>query len=108
LLIHKNDEVEQLGASGLVVGILGDATYEEGTCALGRGDVLLLFSDGLTEASNPDSGQELGEEHLIALLKKERDQPSAKLIDSIKADVSSFTDAAAAADDITIVVARRL
>jgi serine phosphatase RsbU (regulator of sigma subunit) len=48
------------------------------------------------------------EERLIALLKKERDQPSAKLIDSIKADVSSFTDAAAAADDITIVVARRL
>ena len=108
LLIHKNDEVERLGANGLVVGIMRDATYEEGTCALERGDVLLLFSDGLTEASNPDSGQEFGEERLIALLKKERDQPSPKLIDSIKADVVSFTGAAPAADDITIVLVRRL
>ncbi|MBV8551458.1 MAG: SpoIIE family protein phosphatase [Acidobacteriaceae bacterium] len=108
LLIHKNDEVERLAASGLVVGVLGDATYEEGTCALERGDVLLLFSDGLTEACDPDSGQEFGEERLITLLKKERDQPSAKLIDSIRADVSLFAGAAAAADDITIVVARRL
>jgi serine phosphatase RsbU (regulator of sigma subunit) len=108
LLVRKNDEVEQLGASGLVIGIMGDATYGEGTCGLERGDVLLLFSDGLTEACNPDSGEEFGEERLIRLLKKERDQPSAKLIDSIKAEVSSFTDAAAAADDITIVIVRRL
>ena len=108
LLIHKNDEIEQLGASGLVVGIMADATYQEGTCTLERGELLLLFSDGLTEACNPDSGQEFGEERLIALLKKERNQPSAKLIDRIKAEVSSFTDAAAAADDITILVARRL
>jgi hypothetical protein len=78
LLIHKSDEVEQLGASGLVVGIMADATYEERTCVLAPGDVLLLFSDGLTEASNPDSGEEFGEERLITLLKKERDQPSAK------------------------------
>lgn len=108
VLIHKNDEVEQLGASGLVVGIMRDATYEEGTCVLEQGDVLLLFSDGLTEASNPDSSEEFGEERLIALLKKERRQPSANLIDSIKAEVSSFTGPAAAADDITIVIARRL
>lgn len=108
LLIHKSDEVEQLGASGLVVGIMADATYEERTCVLAPGDVLLLFSDGLTEASNPDSGEEFGEERLITLLKKERDQPSAKLIESIKAEVSSFTGGAAAADDITVVVARRL
>lgn len=108
LLIHKSDEVEQLGASGLVVGIMADATYEERTCVLAPGDVLLLFSDGLTEASNPDSGEEFGEERLITLLKKERDQPSAKLIESIKAEVSSFTGGAAAADDITVAVARRL
>jgi serine phosphatase RsbU (regulator of sigma subunit) len=108
LLIRKNDEIESLGASGLVVGIIGDAAYQQGTCALESGEVLLLFSDGVTEASNPESGDEFGEERLIALLKKERDQPSAKLIDSIKAEVSSFTNGAAAADDMTIVVARRL
>jgi serine phosphatase RsbU (regulator of sigma subunit) len=108
LLIHKNDEIERLGANGLIVGIMGDTTYEEGTCALERGEVLVLFSDGLTEASNPDSGQEFGEERLVALLKKEGDQPSAKLIESIKAALSSFTGGAAAADDVTIVVARRL
>jgi phosphoserine phosphatase RsbU/P len=91
LLIRKNDEVEQLGASGLVVGILGDAVYKEGTCTLESGDVRLLFSDGLTEAANPEPGQEFGESRLIGLLKKERHQPSAELIDSIKAEVSSFT-----------------
>ena len=81
VLIHKNGEVGQLGATGLVEGIVGDATYQEGICALERGDILLLFSDGLTEASKPDSGEEFGEERLINLLKKERDQPSAKLLD---------------------------
>jgi sigma-B regulation protein RsbU (phosphoserine phosphatase) len=108
LLIHKNDAVEQLGPSGLPIGIMTDATYEEGTCALERGDVLVLFSDGLTEALNPDSGEEFGEERLIAVLKRGRDQLAAKLIESIKAEVSLFTAGAVAADDITIVVARRL
>jgi serine phosphatase RsbU (regulator of sigma subunit) len=70
-------------------------------------DVHLPGADsGFVSGTNPESGQEVGESRLIGLLKKERHQPSAELIDSIKAEVSSFTGAAAAADDITIVVAR--
>ena len=108
LLLHKNDEVEPLGATGIVLGIMPGASYEQRMCRLDRGDLLVLFSDGVTESSSPNSDEEFGEERLIALLKRERRQPAAKIVEGIKTALLSFTGPAAAADDITIVLARRL
>lgn len=108
LLLHKNGEVEPLGATGMVLGILPNASYEERTCRLDRDELLVLFSDGLTEACNPDLAEEFGEGRLIAFLKKERDQRAADLLEATKMELSSFTGGAAAADDITMVLVRRL
>lgn len=108
LLLNKNGEVEPLGATGMVLGILPSARYEERTCRLDRDELLVLFSDGVTEACNLDLAEEFGESRLIEFLKKERRQRAADLLEAVKMKLSSFTGGAAAADDITIVLVRRL
>jgi sigma-B regulation protein RsbU (phosphoserine phosphatase) len=108
LVLHANGESELLEATGMVLGILPNATYEEKTCRLNAGDVLLLYSDGVTEASRPDVDEEFGEARLVEILRKHREQPSATIVESIKAEIACFTGGAPAADDVTLIVARLL
>ena len=108
LLLHRNDEVELLEATGTVLGILPNGTFEERTCRLERGELLVLFSDGITEACSPDTNEEFGEERLVALMRREWQQSSSRIIEQIKTQLSSFIGPALAADDMTAVVVRRL
>ena len=108
LIVHKNDAVERLPATGLILGVKPDAEYEEGSCVLNQEDLLVLFSDGLTEACSVEADEEFGEERLVELLKRERHKPAAEIIECIKQVLMSFTGSAPPADDITVVLARRL
>jgi sigma-B regulation protein RsbU (phosphoserine phosphatase) len=83
------------------------AAYQEARMTLNPGDVLVLFSDGVTEAADP-SDDEYGEERLAALVGSMRDRPSEEIVEAIHNAVTAFTQGAPAADDITVVVARRL
>lgn len=107
LLLHANGEVEPLDATEVPLGIMRDAVYEQRACRLKRGDVLVLFSDGVTEACGPDTDQEFGEQRLIAVVQGKRNDASASLVEAINAELLSFTRGAPAADDVTLVVARR-
>jgi len=107
LLLRCNDEVEPLEATGLPLGIRRDAIYEQNRCRLEQGDVLILFSDGVTEACTPDADEEFGEQRLVAVVQRKRNDPAASQIEGINAELLSFTRGAAAADDITLVLARR-
>jgi serine phosphatase RsbU (regulator of sigma subunit) len=107
LLLHANGEVEALGATDVPLGIKRDGIYEERTCRLERGDVLVLYSDGVTEARRPDTDQEFGEQRLITVVQGKRSAPSASLVEAINAELLSFTQGALPADDVTVVVARR-
>ena len=107
LLLRTNDEVEPLGATGLPLGIRRDATYEQKSCHLEQGDVLTLFSDGVTEACAPDGDEEFGEQRLVAVVQRTRNYPAVSLIEAINAELLSFTQGAPPADDITLVLARR-
>jgi sigma-B regulation protein RsbU (phosphoserine phosphatase) len=69
--------------------------------------VLVLFSDGVTEACPPEADDEFGEQRLITLVQEKRSYPAASLIQAINTEVLSFTAGAAAADDITVVIASR-
>ncbi len=95
------------GAGGVILGILPMAMYQEARTTLNRGDVLVLFSDGVTEAADP-TDDEFGEERLGDLVARMKDRPSEEIIEAIHNAVTSFTQGAPAADDITGVVARRL
>jgi sigma-B regulation protein RsbU (phosphoserine phosphatase) len=108
LLLRAGGEIESLEPTGLVLGIVPSAVYEERTCHLGCGDVLLLFSDGVTESCKPDVDEEFGEKRLGVLLRNQQGQPAAAILDAIKAEIISFTGGTPAADDVTLVTACRL
>jgi sigma-B regulation protein RsbU (phosphoserine phosphatase) len=98
---------ESLGGGGMILGILPMATYQESRVVMERGDVLVLYSDGVTEAANP-ADEEFGEERLAALVGSMRDQPADDIVNAIHLAVTDFSEGAPPADDITVVVARRL
>jgi phosphoserine phosphatase RsbU/P len=108
VVVRADGEFETLtGAGGVILGILPLATYQEARTTLNPGDVLVLFSDGVTEAADP-SDDEYGEERLGALVARMKDRPSEEIVEAIHSTVAAFTQGAPAADDITVVVARRL
>ena len=84
-----------------------DLGYEERRARLDPGDLLLLFSDGVTEATSPD-GEEFGEERLAKLLIANGRGGAANLVEGIRQAVLAWAAGAAAADDVTVVVASRV
>jgi len=108
VVVRADGEFETLtGGGGVILGILPMATYEEARTTLYPGDVLVLFSDGVTEAADP-TDDEYGEERLGALVAKMKDRPAEEIVDAIHSTVAAFTQGAPAADDITVVVVRRI
>jgi serine phosphatase RsbU (regulator of sigma subunit) len=106
LLVHASGEVDLLTATGVVLGILPNEAYEEKTYQFSPGDILLLFSDGVTEACRADRDEEFGEERLLALLRQRRQETATNLLNSIKEEIASFTGGSPPADDVTLVAAR--
>ena len=105
--MRASGEAEMLEGGGPVLGILPLAPYSEQCEHLDRGDMLVLYSDGVTEANNPDY-DEYGEERLIEVLKQHRTEPAAAIVDAVTRSLAEFTAGAPQADDITLAVARRL
>jgi phosphoserine phosphatase RsbU/P len=108
LVAHADGTVEKLEGTGLILGILPIAKYEQGVCHMDPGDAVLLFSDGVTEAVRPDADEEFGEERLAQILAGLRNQSAESIIADINQRVDDFTCGAPPADDITLVVAKRL
>src|SRR5439155_6073962 len=78
ILVHADGRVERLEVGGFLLGVMPDATYEEGTLQLALGDVLLFFTDGVIEERRD---QELfGEERLVALARKYRRRRAKSLV----------------------------
>jgi serine phosphatase RsbU (regulator of sigma subunit) len=107
LLVRAAGGYEELKGGGMILGILPMAKYTESRAAFQPGDVLVLFSDGVTEAADP-RGQDFGEKRLADLVASLRSRPAAEIVEAIHHAVAAFTEGAPAADDITVVVARRV
>jgi sigma-B regulation protein RsbU (phosphoserine phosphatase) len=96
-----------LEAGGPVLGILSIAPYHEERNRLDTGDLLVIYSDGVTEATN-ENYDEFGEDRFIGILKAHRDKPACDIVDAVTRAVTEFAAGAPQADDITLVVAKRL
>jgi phosphoserine phosphatase RsbU/P len=107
VLVRANRDYELLPGGGLILGILPMAKYEENVATLHRGDTLVMFSDGVTEAPNPRD-EEYGEERLAHLIASMPQASARELVQAVHSSVAQFTEGAPPADDITVVVARRL
>jgi phosphoserine phosphatase RsbU/P len=107
LVVRASGGVELLEGGGMILGILPSATYQESTATLQSGDILVLFSDGVTEAPDP-RGEEFGEQRLGDLVASLRDRPAAHIVQQVHDAVLAYSEGAPPADDITVVVMRRL
>jgi sigma-B regulation protein RsbU (phosphoserine phosphatase) len=98
---------DQLEGGGMILGILPMAQYQEFRIRMEPGDTLVLYSDGVTEAVDP-SDEDFGEQRLADLVASLQDRPAQEIVEAVHAEVARFTQGAPPADDITVVVARRL
>jgi serine phosphatase RsbU (regulator of sigma subunit)/anti-sigma regulatory factor (Ser/Thr protein kinase) len=103
--VRTSEGVFELRATGMPLGLMPGMTYDERTHVLGEGDVMVLTSDGITEAHNPD-GEMFGFSRLMGrVAKKTRDED---MCSSLVGDLETWTGAdAEQEDDITLVVIRR-
>jgi hypothetical protein len=101
--VIRADRLERLSASSYPLGMLGSASYEEGALRLEPGDVMLAYSDGLTEANNTE-GEEFGVERLELLLPQMRDLAPREIGARILADVDRFLGDARLTDDLSLAI----
>lgn len=99
--------VRSLASGSVPVGLFASAAYSDERTTLDPGDVLVIFSDGVTEALNP-VGEEFGEDRLSAELIRHREAPLADLLQAIITAVQAFAAGASQSDDVTVLVARYL
>jgi len=107
LIAHGADgTLEQLGAGGLPLGILPDYDYREGRTQLRPGDVLVVYSDGVTETQDPQ-GDEFGTTRLHEVVLQNIRLTASGIRDKIEAALSAFAQGTPAVDDITLVIVKR-
>jgi len=106
LLVRTSGELEWLPAAGTVLGILPDLGYSEQRTRLEPDELLVIFSDGVTESENHD-GEEYGDDRLAEAVLALRKMSAAAIVEGVLKSVSDWTGSAPAADDVTLVVAKR-
>jgi len=106
LIVHAGGTMEQLASGGLPLGIMADADFREGRTRLYPGDVLVIYSDGVSEAVNP-GGEEFGPTRLYETVARNLDSSAAGIRDRIEAALTKFCQGTPAADDITLVIVKR-
>lgn len=106
ILLHADGSVERLEATATVLGLFAewDCTVVDRTLA--DGDVLVIYTDGISEAAASEESEEYGEERLIAVIQAHQHRPAAEILDAIIADVQAFSQGEQA-DDMTLIVACR-
>src|SRR5262249_49917669 len=106
MLLRGNDVI-RLELGGPPVGLFRSAHYEQAEIQLAPGDLLLLYTDGMSEAENP-AEDEWGEDALIAATRSCADLPLRQMSTHIRGAADAFAAGAHQHDDITLVVARVL
>ncbi len=106
LIVHAAGTVEQLASGGLPLGIKRNAEYREGRTQMQMGDILVIYSDGVTEAASP-SGEEFGATRLYEVVSRNIDASAAGVRDRIESALTKFSQGTEAADDITLVIVKR-
>jgi sigma-B regulation protein RsbU (phosphoserine phosphatase) len=107
IVLRSGGTVELLTTTGLPVGLFARAAYEEGQVSLAPGDLLMIYSDGVTEAEDGND-QEFGMDRVIEVLQSHRQQPADAIVEQIVKSIDAFAGTAPQHDDITLMVLKRL
>jgi serine phosphatase RsbU (regulator of sigma subunit)/pSer/pThr/pTyr-binding forkhead associated (FHA) protein len=107
LILRNSGAVDSLTDGGPPLGILADFSYHQYRTTLEPGDILAIYSDGVTEAASPDD-EEFETVRLSQSIRERRDEPASDIITRVNEDILKWTKGAPAADDVTLILARRL
>jgi sigma-B regulation protein RsbU (phosphoserine phosphatase) len=106
-ILRADGSVEYLREGGPVLGVAQDGVYEERAIVIAPGDLMVLYTDGVTETF-AESGEEFGLDRLIELVKANRKKTAAEIEDLIYKAVTEFASAKHVFDDLTMVIIKRL
>ena len=107
LLRRQSQEIIELEASGLPLGMIDNVNYESKEINLEHDDVLALYTDGVTEAMDK-AKQQYSEERLKAMLKKSLVDPAMQIRDQVLEDVRKFIGQEPPSDDLTLLVLKHI
>jgi len=103
-LLHADGSFERLDKGGMILGVMKTTIpYEEGTVHLSPGDILFLFTDGVSEAMNRDM-QEYGEARIEAALRRLSTETAQSMLERLYEDILAHAGGAQQSDDITMMV----
>lgn len=107
MLMRAGGGVEFLMEGGVALGVLPDALFEERPIALMPGDLLLLYTDGVSEAENVD-GEQFGRDRIEESLRERMTRSAQDIVDGLVEDVREFAGEQGQTDDLTLMVVRAL
>ncbi|HET6595985.1 MAG TPA: GAF domain-containing protein [Anaerolineales bacterium] len=107
LWIKCNGEIERLRRTGIALGAAEEVVFDQRTIPLEKDDNILLYTDGLTESFNND-GEFFGEERLIESIQTNRCSSASELLDVVETALLNFVQDMPPADDLTMLVLRRV
>lgn len=107
ILLRAGGIVETLGICGIAPGVIEEARYRESQAVIGYGEVLVCYTDGVTEAINT-AEEEYGSARLTELVQRYHTHPADTIVQAILSDLASHTGDRPAFDDVTLVVLKRL
>lgn len=99
----NSDGIKALKRTGMALGAVKEAQWEQETVHLARGDILVLYTDGVTDAQNK-SGEIFGERRLIEALQLNRELTARGILDALMSQVEIFVGDAPQFDDTTVIV----
>jgi sigma-B regulation protein RsbU (phosphoserine phosphatase) len=105
ILIRKDGSYEELTEGGLALGIIDNRTYEERPVYVAPGDLIVCFTDGVTEATN-SRGELFGEQLLISILVDNRAKSAEELVGLVIDSVNEFVSEEFEPDDLTLIVVK--
>jgi serine phosphatase RsbU (regulator of sigma subunit) len=105
LLVHGIGKGRILETGGFILGVFPDATYEQETLQLSPGDMLFLYTDGVSEAMNARS-EELGEQRLLQMVSANATETPHAIVERVIEMVSRHTGDTPTSDDLTLLVAK--
>jgi len=106
-LLFRNGDVVPLDSNGTVVGAFPFAKYDESCLNIDKGDLLVCYTDGITEPENA-YGEMFGEERLIDLVKKHAHRDDQEIVGNVLEAVRSWTGSPELHDDMTLLLARQV
>ncbi|HSB12274.1 MAG TPA: SpoIIE family protein phosphatase [Blastocatellia bacterium] len=106
IFVRRSGELERLDKGGLPIGMMQGVAYQEASVVFSPGDVLVIYSDGITESIN-ERDEEFEEDRLIEVVKNNLGRSASGIRDRIDEALSRFVGTTAPVDDMTLMIIKR-